>query len=148
VRALHKKFSLLYLQKFTSAFPDTETVDEWCGVWAKSLSGLDGDQIGHGLDYCGKQHEWPPTTAEFRMACLSLRKHFPQIEHKPTRNTEAQRERMAELMRFAMTATAPKDHWRKVFATKGLPEISYRYAGEALALIDPYGDWKTMEKAA
>ena len=44
----------------------------------------------------------------------------------------------------------PVEHWRGVLATKGLPDISYRYAREALAIIDrpsrrarePGEDWE------
>lgn len=145
--ALHKKFSLLYLQKFTSAFPDEETIDEWASLWAESLAGLDGDQIKFGLSYCAQKHEWPPTTAEFRACCLALPRAVPKQIVAPI-NKRVGAEKMAELLQFAMKMPPPKEHWRNVLSTDGLPSISYRYAREALAIIDPYGDWKNLERAS
>jgi hypothetical protein len=114
-------------------------------LWAESLAGIDGDQIKFGLSYCAQKHEWPPTTAEFLACCKALPRRTPRLENVPAKNIEEQKKKMAELMHTSMKKPAPKDHWRKVLATKGLPDISYKSALEALAIIDPYGDWRVTE---
>lgn len=137
VMALHKKFSLLYLQKFTSAFPDDETIDEWASLWAESLGGLDGDQIKFGLSYCAQRHEWPPTTAEFLACCKALPRATERLPYNPPIDRVAGSRRLAEIVaKLAEPKSKPVLHWRRVMATPGLPEISYRYAREALAIID------------
>lgn len=45
------------------------------GIWAKALSGINGQQIAHGMKMCtmrtGEQAAWPPSAPEFRDMCLA-----------------------------------------------------------------------------
>jgi len=130
--------SLLYLAKFTSSFPDQETVDEWASLWAEGLAGIDGEQIKFGLSYVAQKHEWPPTLAEFRACCEARPK--PDVPLLPVVLVASERVHgiVAQVKEKMSQAPKPVLHWRKVLATPGLPEISYRYAKEALAIIDSY----------
>ena len=135
--ALHKKFSLLYLQKFTSCFQDQEAVNDWCEVWGEALGGLEGEQIKAGLDYARDHHQWPPTCAEFKAACKSRPKATIALPGPPNTDTENGKRRVAEIL--ATLKAKPvngKEYWSKILATKGLPSISYEYAHKALHNLD------------
>jgi hypothetical protein len=80
--ALHKRFSAIYLQKFTSAFPDDECFEEWAGNWGETLKGCTGAQIKYALDRVGKESVWPPSSVEFYQLCQAAKgpEPFPQLE--------------------------------------------------------------------
>ena len=65
VVALHKRFSALYGQKFTSQFVEDGAVDEWINTWSEGLAGKSGDDLRHALDRVSKRCEWPPSLFEF-----------------------------------------------------------------------------------
>ena len=130
--ALHGKFRMLYMSKFTSCFPDQQTIDEWSEVWAESLSGLDAEEIKAGMDYCRDHHPWPPTCGEFRAACKSRPKPVLALP-QPPRDSEQGKRRIGEIL--GMLKSKPVDgkaYWNKILATRGLPVISYEYAHKAL----------------
>lgn len=132
VMALHKKFSTLYQQKFSSCFPSQEAVDDWSEVWAEALAGFDGEEVKTGLDYCRDNHQWPPTCAEFKAACKSRPKPVLALP-QPPRDSEQGKRRIGEIL--GMLKSKPVDgkaYWNKVLETKGLPPISYEYAKKAL----------------
>lgn len=96
--ALHRKLSLTYLNKFTSSFPDDDTVNEWAALWGESLSGLTGEQIKFGLAYSAKNHEWPPTSAEFRACCEAKPKPYaPRLAPPPAASPTKARENIARI---------------------------------------------------
>lgn len=64
--AVMAKFSMRYLHKWDSAIDGREL--EVAAEWAERLAGLTPEQIRHGLDAWGS--EWPPSSEEFRKACL------------------------------------------------------------------------------
>lgn len=113
-------------------------MDEWASLWAEGLSGLDGEQIKFGLSYVATKHEWPPTMAEFRACCEARPK--PEPLRLPVKLIPAEQVHGIVAATKAKLTGLPKpiEHWRKVLATTGLPDISYRYAKEALAIINPY----------
>jgi hypothetical protein len=74
--------SAIYMTKFTSSFPDTETVDDWCNVWAEHMADLTGEQLRYGLDRVAKECEWPPSLVEFRQLCEAAPKP-PQARLAP-----------------------------------------------------------------
>src|ERR1017187_6621347 len=82
VLALHRRMSAIYMTKFTSSFPDTETVDDWCNVWAEHMADLTGEQLRYGLDRVAKECEWPPSLVEFRQLCEAAPKP-PQARLAP-----------------------------------------------------------------
>ena len=130
--ALHGKFRMLYMTKFTSSFQDQPTIDEWCEVWAEALSGFDGDQIKIGLDYCKDNHQWPPTCAEFKAACKSRPKPMLALP-QPPRDSENGKRRIGEIL--GMLKSKPingREYWAKVLATEGLPPDTYKFAHQAL----------------
>ena len=130
--ALHGKFRMLYMTKFTSSFQDQPTIDEWCEVWAEALAGFDGDQIKIGLDYCKDNHQWPPTCAEFKAACKSRPKPMLALP-EPPRDSENGKRRIAEIL--GMLKSKPingREYWAKVLATEGLPPDTYKFAHQAL----------------
>jgi hypothetical protein len=130
--ALHKKFSTLYQQKFSSCFQSQEAVDDWSEVWAEALAGFDGEEVKTGLDYCRDNHQWPPTCAEFRAACKSCPKPVLALP-QPPRDSEQGKRRIGEIL--GMLKSKPVDgkaYWNKVLETKGLPAISYEFAHKAL----------------
>ena len=132
VTALHKKFSMLYLQKFTSCFQDQETVDDWSETWAEALSGFEGEEIKVGLDYCRDNHQWPPTCSEFRVACKSRPKPVLALP-QPPRDSEQGKRRIGEILGVLKSKPVDgREYWNKVLETKGLPPISYEYANKAL----------------
>lgn len=135
--ALHRKFALLYMQKFTSAFPDQETVHEWAEVWAEQLAGLTGDEIKYGFDLCQKQHEWPPTCAEFRACCKAAPKPYVALPPPTPIDREKGMKKVAEVLaQMKNRRINGPDYWRKVLATEGLPDLTYRVAKEALAVFE------------
>ena len=130
--ALHGKFRMLYMTKFTSSFQDQPTIDEWCEVWAEALSGFDGDQIKIGLDYCKDNHQWPPTCSEFKAACKSRPKPMLALP-QPPRDSENGKRRIGEIL--GMLKSKPingREYWAKVLATEGLPPDTYKFAHQAL----------------
>ena len=81
--ALHKRFSAIYLQKFTSAFPDNECFEEWAGTWGESLKGCTGAQIKYALDRVGKEWVWPPSSVEFYQLCQAGKEPEPFLRLPP-----------------------------------------------------------------
>jgi hypothetical protein len=131
--ALHRKFSMLYLQKFTSCFQDQETIDEWCECWAEALAGLEGAQIKAGLEYSRDHHIWPPTCAEFRAACKARPKAMIALP-PPKTDKEIGKRRVAEIL-STLAGNKPvsgRAYWKKVLETKGLPESTYEFGRKAL----------------
>lgn len=135
--ALHGKFRILYQQKFSSCFPDQQTIDEWAEVWGEDLAGISADQIKYALSYVNQRHPWPPTTGEF-LACCRARpmptKLLPYIQ--PASKSTAQ-ERMTEILAILKTPKkSAVNHWKLVLDTPDLPVKSYEFAKEALEKLN------------
>lgn len=134
---LHHRFSILYLQKFTTVFQGQEAIDEWARVWAKALAGLDPDQIATGIEYCAANHQWPPTCAEFLIACKSKPKAVIALPQPPRiQNAEGQR-RVAQIM--AGLQAKPVDgraYWRRVLDDPTTSAHTRQFAHEAMANLD------------
>lgn len=77
IEALYRRFSLIYLSRFTASFQETKAIEEWCAAWAEGLSGLTGAQMAAGLSRTTRELAWPPSIAEFREKAESL------VELKP-----------------------------------------------------------------
>jgi len=113
VRALHKRFSILYTAKFTSCFPDEETLDEWCQVWAQGLWSITAEQLAYAVEKVARECEWPPTVAEFRALCLSLpMPHVPSLPAPRRVKSEFAETQMAEI-REMLANTRPAGNWWK-----------------------------------
>lgn len=135
--ALHGKFRMLYMTRFTSCFPDQETIDDWCEVWAEALAGLEGEQIKAGLEYSRDHHNWPPTCAEFKAACKARPKATIALPPPPKTDNETGRRRVAGILETLKSKPVNgKEYWTKILATKGLPSISYEFAKKALHNLD------------
>ena len=139
--ALHRKFSLMYLSRFTSTFPDQETVLEWASLWAEHLSGLTGEQIKFGLDFCAQRLEWPPTTAEFRQCCEALPRPAPPRLDPPSIDRERALAAIARIKALIGTPRRPGKGWaEKIVArhARGMVVNDYalRLAREALLSHD------------
>jgi len=62
--------------------------------WAEQLSGLTGEQIKHGLvEWDG---DWPPSSTEFRKACLDVGKNEFGLDYIPEYHRTAPVERRIE----------------------------------------------------
>lgn len=66
VAAIFAKFSRRYLHKWDSAIEGRAA--EIAAEWSERLHGLTADQIGRGLQEWTE--DWPPSSEEFRKACL------------------------------------------------------------------------------
>jgi len=139
IRGLYQKFSLLYLQRFTGNFPDEETIEEWCEVWAGGLSGMSGDQLRHGLGYVGQHSEWPPSIAEFRAACESLPKPvLPSLERPRGAATAHGLAQIAKINEMLAEGFRPPGKWwahdimARVERGERLLPVQIQYAMEAL----------------
>lgn len=134
--ALHRKLSLAYLTKFTSCFPDAETVDDWCAYWGQGLANVTAEQIKHGLEYTTKNHEWPPTLAEFRAACLSLPKIHQALPNRP--QVDAKKiEQSITAIKAMQTVRVPGRWWAKEILERKergeyVHETALRFAKEAM----------------
>ena len=82
IMALYRRLSLIYMAKFTSNFPDAETIADWSVVWGERLAGLSAAQIKHGLDRVTQECQWPPTLVEFKQFCESAPR--PELQKLPT----------------------------------------------------------------
>lgn len=135
--ALHKKFSLMYLQKFTSCFVDPGTVDEWAVLWAENLAGLSGNEIKFGLSYCAQKHEWPPTTAEFIACCKALPKAVTALPAPASIDRAEGIKRVAAIA--AKLQSKPVDgraYWNRVLSNPNINAMTMRFAIEALEILD------------
>lgn len=93
--------------------------------------------------------ERPIDAGTVRCPCGALVGHVarrPVQESIPDRGipAPAKRARIAEILtgaldRIDQPRRDPVEHWKKVLETGGLADISYRYAREALAIIDRPG---------
>lgn len=135
--ALHRKLSLAYLGKFANSFPDQETIDEWVVMWAEGLAGMDGEQIKHGLLYCQRNHEWPPTMGEFIAACKARPKPFVSLP-APSRVDSAEGiKRVANIVsRLRPKVTDGRAYWRAMLDDPTIKPETRRFATEALAILN------------
>lgn len=58
------------MEKWTDKFDSGAHLVEVRGEWELGLSALTGEQIGRGLEVCRESMVWPPSIAEFRLACV------------------------------------------------------------------------------
>lgn len=94
---LHHKFSTLFLQKFTSSFPDEETKAEWLEMWGAGLAGMTGEQVKKGLEQCARTLSWAPTIAEFKGLCQLPPKAFPQLPPPDRVKSDVQKQCMDQI---------------------------------------------------
>lgn len=68
---LFNRFDGLYPHKFRSAFGCEQAVENWRLAWAEGFAqeGLTVQDVKTGLDVCRKRFAWPPSFAEFLVAC-------------------------------------------------------------------------------
>ena len=64
MQALHRKLSMIYMEKFTKFFPDDDTVEDWLQTWGEAMYDLTGEEIKHGLEVLARDYAWPPTMAD------------------------------------------------------------------------------------
>lgn len=68
---LQSKMTAIYGHRFTSLFPDGDSMSEWRDTWGRALAGLSGEQIAQGLAKLATGTDgWPPTSGEFRALCV------------------------------------------------------------------------------
>ena len=102
MQALHKKMSMIYMEKFTRFFPDNSVVEDWIQTWGEELHNLTGEQIKHGLTVLARDNPWPPTMAEFRACCKAAPVPYkpmlqaPKHGHSP--NAEACMAKIREML--------------------------------------------------
>lgn len=131
--ALHGKFKILYMQKFSSNFQDPRAIDEWCEVWAEALSGMEGEQIKAGLNYSRDHYEWPPTCAEFKAACKSKPKAVLSLPQSPRTDSETGKRNVADaLANLTAKPINGREYWAKLLETEGLTPFTYAFAHKAL----------------
>ncbi len=64
--ALFKKFTAIYLQRWTDQFRSADDLSVAMSEWGQGLADLSGDEIKCGIAACRAALAWPPTIAEFR----------------------------------------------------------------------------------
>jgi len=148
--ALHKRFSAIYLQKFTSAFPDNECFEEWAGTWGESLKGCTGAQIKYALDRVGKEWVWPPSSVEFYQLCQAGKEPEPFLRLPPPKPlSEVGQAAMAKIREMLKTKPPSKDWAYKILDRvddgEVLAPIAVRWAQE---VVDDDMGRKTGTKTA
>ena len=112
IRALHRRLCLIYMAKFTSSFPDAETVDDWCDVWAERLAGISAEQIKYGLDRTTKECQWPPTLVEFRQFCEAApRPALPKLPAPSRLKTDFGARHSRRILDMVSARRAPGNWW-------------------------------------
>lgn len=62
---LFKKFSNIYLEKWSEKFSDVKLLEAHLDEWSIGLKGLTAKQVECGIDYCRIHTIWPPSISEF-----------------------------------------------------------------------------------
>lgn len=135
--ALHKKFSLLYLNKFSSSFPDEETFDDWCEIWGAGLAGITAEQMKEGLRRTTLECKWAPSVSEFREFCNIGQKPVVMLPLEKKMSSEAKKSMEKIMAMLAENAKKPSKawaHWIIEQHEAGLPvvPIALRFAREAV----------------
>ena len=117
MQALHRKLSMIYMEKFTRFFPDDATVEDWMQTWGDELHDLTGEEIKYGLAVLAKDNPWPPTMAEFRACCKAAPKPYLPTLEAPKRVKSAHAEVCMAKIRLMMENPRKPGVWwkREVF---------------------------------
>jgi len=114
-------------------------------MWAQSLAGIDGEEIKYGVEYCRANHKWPPTIAEFLIACKAKPKQFVSLP-APRIDPEESTKRMAKIMSgLQVKSINGRAYWRKVLDDPTTNPYTRRFAHEALAILTG-GQFKISEE--
>src|SRR3990172_8348459 len=113
MQALQRKFSMMYLEKFSRFFPDQETINDWCATWGEGLAGVTGEEIKYGLEIVSRNHPWPPTMGEFRACCKAAPKPIlPKLE-APRHGKSPHAEACMAKIRGMLANPKPEGVWGK-----------------------------------
>lgn len=116
------------------------TLSDIAQEWMERLGKFDLQSIKKALDHCQEREEHPPSLPKFFSLCESYRQdeYVQALPHKLTpEEVERNRKRIEEAA-SAIGMKLDKKAWaRRIIANpKNYPDISLKYAREALVLPD------------
>jgi len=136
---LHGRFGNNFLEKYKLGKLDADGNDLGITnakqVWAEELAGMTVDRIKNALQY---NYDYAPSCDQFKAQCKSSAPvvHDYKALPKPALSEEKVNEIKHKITAFTSNKRDMKAWAKKIIANpKAYPEISYRYAKEALGNV-------------
>jgi len=133
---LHGRFGNNFLEKYKlgklDAYGNDLGINNAKQVWAEELAGISADRIKNALQY---NYDYAPSCDQFKAQCKSSTQAHSDYKAlpKPAISNEKREEIHDKLAQFMSPKRDMKAWAKKIIANpKAYPEISYRYAKEAL----------------
>ena len=113
MEALHRKFSVIYMEKFTRFFDEPDVTEDWLNTWGEALSDMTGEEIKYGLSIVATNHPWPPTMGEFNACCKAAPKPYVPSLPSPKVQRSEHSEKCMERIRALMENPRKAGIWWK-----------------------------------
>lgn len=133
---LHGRFGNSFIDKFKSGKLDADGNDTGLMnakiVWAEELAGISAERIKNALLH---NYDYAPSCDQFKAQCKTSTQSYTdyKVLPKPTMSEEKVNEIHDKLAQFMSPKRDMKAWAKKIIANpNAYPEISYRYAKEAL----------------